>query len=152
MLYLFKRAVAILGKEFKRGDHEVSEDVENHPYFLKLINAGFVVESTAPPVVTVQPVEKRSQELFETIKAKQEKAKAARAVKAAAESPNDEAPPVKKGPTIEELKAKTEADAKKAKDDEDAAELAKMEAEEKDAEKKKSEDHHHPKGKHGKGK
>jgi hypothetical protein len=130
MLYLFKRAVSIKGKSFPKGQHEVPAEIELHSYFLKLVNAGLVVEGVAPPVITTASVQKRSEHLFNSIKEKQEKARLARIAKEATKSP--------------ELT-------------DDEKELAKMEAEEKaekakaaKEEKKKEAGETHPKGKHGK--
>lgn len=45
MLYQFNQQVAFFGKTYARGIHEVPEDVENHPYFMKLVESGLVVET-----------------------------------------------------------------------------------------------------------
>ncbi len=45
MKYRFVQSVHIAGTDYRRGVHDVSEKVENHPHFLKFVGAGFIVEA-----------------------------------------------------------------------------------------------------------
>lgn len=88
MFYQFKQAAHIAGHHFKLGVHDVPEKVEYHPYFLKLVSAGLVVEAEATKVISPQSHQERGKKLLEKILSK----------KAAALPVAPSAPPASKAP------------------------------------------------------
>lgn len=63
MVYYFKQALHIAGRDFPRGNHEVPEKCENHAHFLKYVGCGLIEEAKAPPVV-VESAKVRGEKLL----------------------------------------------------------------------------------------
>lgn len=80
MLVKFKQAVHLNGKSYANGSsHEVTEELNAHPYFHKLIAAGLVVETEASKIITPESLEERQKKLAETLLSKNKTAQEARA-------------------------------------------------------------------------
>lgn len=134
MRYHFKQSVHLNKKTYGLGTHEVPEDVESHPYFLKMVKAGSVVEGEPEEsTIKLESPEERSKRLYQRLLSRRKPVKA---------------PEPKSGKPLAESEAEAEAKSKvdakaradaaaKAKSDAEDAELAQMEAEEKEQAKKK---------------
>lgn len=70
MLYQFKQAVHLNGKNYPCGVHEVDEKTEYHSYFLKLVSAGLVLEADVKKAVSPVDLQERSKKLLEKLMAK----------------------------------------------------------------------------------
>ncbi len=75
----FKQAAHICGKDYSRGFHQVSEDVMQSKFFLKLVNAGLVLDAEEAKMVSAEPLHARQARLAEKLAAD---AKAAAALNA----------------------------------------------------------------------
>lgn len=73
MIYNFKQSVHIAGKDFPRGNHEVSEKYENDPHFLKYVGLGWITESSKS--VTIQSDRERSDILLNRLVKKSDEKK-----------------------------------------------------------------------------
>jgi hypothetical protein len=73
-MYHFKQAVHLKGKDYKRGSHDVSTEVEQDPFFLKLVHAGLVDEVDSAKELKQETVQERSQRLYEKLAPKKETA------------------------------------------------------------------------------
>ena len=69
-MYQFKQAVRLCDQVFTLGTHEVSEKVENHPYFLKMVEAGLVVDIDEQKVVVQVSPQERSKKLYDRLTGK----------------------------------------------------------------------------------
>lgn len=137
MTYRFKISVQLCGKDYRRGDHEVPESVECHPYFLKLVKCGHVEEITISEVISPESLKLRNERLVERInkKAKALKDKIEADAKAKAEiKVLDDAPEDKAAwaPPTENCEAQTDLEKELAaldecppKEDEKAEEVVK---------------------------
>lgn len=70
MKYLFKHALLIEKHHFSLGVHEVAEIVENHPHFLKYINAGWICDPEGVQEVSKLTHAERSERLLEKLMSK----------------------------------------------------------------------------------
>lgn len=74
MQYLFKQAVSFFGTTYKyNSQYELPAEVESHPYFLKLVKAGLVLEAEEKqlPIPPVNEAD-RARKLHEKLKKKAE--------------------------------------------------------------------------------
>jgi len=69
MLVLFKQAVHMGGKDYKKGVHEVHEDALKHAQAHKLILAGLIVEQEASKVISAESLQQRQAKLAEKLMA-----------------------------------------------------------------------------------
>ncbi len=107
MHVVFKQAVCIGDKDFSRGAHNVPVEVQQHPYFLKLVNLGLVVEAEASKVISPQTMQDRQKALADKLMKAQPKVVAA---------------PVKEEiPPIEDAQPEEDFDAVDQKDDSDVS-------------------------------
>ncbi len=74
MQYHFKQSVQIQNHDYRRGIHEISEDVEGDPYFLKLVKAQLVVEADAPKIVSAVSQQERTKKLLDRLMGRKPKA------------------------------------------------------------------------------
>lgn len=132
MIYHFKQAAHLAGKDYVKGNHDVPEIAEEDPFFLKLVGAGLIVEPEAVREVSPESPAERSRRLYDRLVSKKNEK--------AGEPPK----------TKEEAFAKQKKDAQAAAAEEVDAEEA-QEATEEKVEKKSSKADKHEKSekKHG---
>lgn len=115
MIYHFKQAAHLAGKDYMKGNHDVPEAAEEDPFFLKLVGAGLIVEPEAVREVSPESPHERSKRLYDRlVNKKEKKVKAAPANKdeAFAKQKEDAQAAAKAGVAAPEESAEEDSDEK----------------------------------------
>lgn len=77
MRYQFKQSVSIQKKDYRVGVHEVSENVEYDPTFIKYVEKGLIVEAESQKVISTESAKEKAEKLHETLVKRRDAKKAA---------------------------------------------------------------------------
>jgi hypothetical protein len=67
VLIVLKQAAHLGGKDYKKGVHELSDEVLRSPFFLRLVKAGLAVEADAAKVVSAETEQVKQAKLINHI-------------------------------------------------------------------------------------
>lgn len=119
MRLLFKQSVHLCGQDYKKGTHDVGDDVMKDPYFKRLVAAGLILDADEVKIVSPLSAEQKQEKLIKklvelspappevvVIKAEEPKVEAKAEVleEPALEEPVEEFPEVKEAPSRKKKK------------------------------------------------
>lgn len=101
MRYKFLKSVQIGHTDYLMGHHEICEEVENHPHFLKCVGLGIITDADIVDVVVVENIHERAKLILSRLEQKRQPKK-------------EECPEPKEEPCEEDFLAKPKKKSKKS--------------------------------------
>lgn len=67
MKYVIKRACHLAGKDYYRGTHELPEEAENDPQFLKMVGSGLIEEAEEAKVISAATLGEKARKMLDKV-------------------------------------------------------------------------------------